>query len=156
MFETTDYAEIAIPDALKSAGERAWAYVFRRLHVCWFHVVYAAGIDGGTIAQLLFLTDVDQLTDLDRQGNGTILETQIVLPRHLTGANQWTMAPLAEIWAGNEPEAPTQIAYVYVLHDGEHYVDSRLGTPEARLLDRRRIFQAQHKTRGNLDVKRRV
>jgi hypothetical protein len=143
LFETLDRAEIDIPDALKDPGNRAWAYVFRRIHMPWFHVVFGVPSDmGGLQAQILFLTGVDQLVQLTEQRHGRILEVQMVLPRHASRAGRWTMVPLIEAWMATEPEVP-QSAYVYVLANGRRYVESGLDTDESELVDRRRIFRSQ-------------
>ncbi|MBI3897510.1 MAG: hypothetical protein HY308_04335 [Gammaproteobacteria bacterium] len=65
----------------------------------------------------------------------------------MTGADRWTMEPLAEIWEGVEPQANWQKAYVYVLKNGNRLVVSGFDTKETDLLDRRLVFRSPIKKR---------
>lgn len=145
MFETSEAAEIAIPEVFQANGERVWAYVYRRLHVPWFHLRYLPPeqADGGVKLWLLaFLDNVSQLVDLQQAEGIEIDEVQVVLPPHLSRKRRWIMEPLAEIWEGMEPREHGHRVYVYALRNGKRYVDSVFARTEADLVDRRLIFRS--------------
>ncbi|MBI3898657.1 MAG: hypothetical protein HY308_10225 [Gammaproteobacteria bacterium] len=150
MFETTDYAEIDLPAAFREDGSRAWSYVFRRLHVPWFHLIYQfQAEDNVRLKQPAFLSEVYQLCEFQAAEGVKVEEVQVVLPSHMTGANRWTMEPLVEIWEGIEPHAQGQKAYVYVLGNGNRLMVSGLDTKETELLDRCLVFRSPTKKRRN-------
>lgn len=144
MFETVEQAEIEIPEAFQAQGERCWSYVYRRLHVPWFHLRYLPPPDPEDPTRLwlvLFLDEISHLVRLKEQG-ADIDEVQIVLPGHLTGKDRTTMALLGEVWVGTEPTASQHETYIYVLADGTRIVNSGLDTAENDLIGRHRLFAA--------------
>ncbi|MFL6624679.1 MAG: hypothetical protein ACJ8NR_18970 [Sulfurifustis sp.] len=128
MFETSTHAEIQIHEAFQAYGERAWAYVYRRLHLPWFHLRYLPPPEAGDgdvrLWQLVFLDDVEHLAQLQKAEGIEIDEVQVVLPGHLTGKGNWVMEPIEEIWVGNESAVSQHTVTVYVLRNGERYNDS--------------------------------
>lgn len=149
MFETSAHAEIPIHEAFQSHGEQAWAYVYRRLHLPWFYLRYLPPSeegDGGTrLWQLLFVDEIGHLQELQANPVIEIDEVQAVLPDHLTGKGKWIMEPLEEIWVGTEPKAPQQNATVYVLCNGERYIDTGFDSSETDLVNRQLVFKARPK-----------
>lgn len=139
MFETVDRAEVTIPDELKDSDERAWWYVSSRIHNYWFHVTceFNYGDDEEDV-QMLFLTQIDHLMELNNAHYTKILQVEIVTPGHMNGSDRWKMEPLSEIWSGIEPDTPNdQDAYIFILENGGRYVYSGLDTKEQELLNKK-------------------
>lgn len=142
MFETVTAAEIIIPDELKDHGEQAWWYVRNRLHMRWFHATcaFSYGNDQKDV-HMLFLTQIDHLLEVKNEETITILEVDLVSPRHMNNGERWNMEPLSEILVGYEPDTEyQQDAHIFVLSDGTRYVDSGLSTKEDDLLNKKTIF----------------
>ena len=80
MFETHNSYEEQLPDELRSDGIRMWNNVQMRLHIYWFHTVYRdMSSDGCEMSQIVFLTYIDQLRQLDEHTDMKILEVNIKL-----------------------------------------------------------------------------
>lgn len=154
MFETHDEAEVPIPPVFGDPGLRMWSYVKCRLHVPWFHVVCRftyedkADEEAHALREMMFLTQVEQLLQLQEGGPRIqIEEIDLMTPGHMNGTDRWKLEPLAEVWEGIEPETDGQRTLVYVLDNGTRYVDSALDTPESELIDKHRVVQ-MNKTAG--------
>lgn len=144
MFETVENAEIPIPPVFGNKGLHFWSYVEMRLHMPWFYVAYRFDTeDGMTMHHMFLLSRVEQLQQAVQERGIEIEEVHIVLPRHMSKKQTWTMMPLAEVWEGVEPETEQpQAAYIYVLADRSRFVDSMLNTKEADLLNKELIYAA--------------
>jgi len=142
MFETYSHAKVEIPEVLKEPDEQAWWYVKLNLHIPWFYVT--CDIDYGNdeiLTQMLLITQVKHLAEANRSKTITIKHVDLVIPRKMNGGDEWKMAPLSEVWVGREPGVDHyQEAFIYILGDGQCYVDSVLNTDESNLLDIKKVF----------------
>lgn len=142
MFETYSHAKVEIPEVLKEPDEQAWWYVKLNLHIPWFYVT--CDIDYGNdeiLTQMLLITQVKHLDEANRSKTITIKHVDLVIPRKMNGGDEWKMAPLSEVWVGREPEVDHyQEAFIYILEDGQCYVDSVLNTDKSNLLDIKKVF----------------
>ncbi|MBI3440969.1 MAG: hypothetical protein HY052_04075 [Proteobacteria bacterium] len=156
MFETHQEAERPIPPGLGDPGVRAWSYAVCRLFVPWLHVLrsvtYQAGEDDDetyTLHETLFLTEVEQLLQLQQNPQAKIVAVDLMSPGPLNGTNRWKLEPLAEIWEGLVPQTHGQRAFIYVLADGKRYVDAALDTPESELLNKRQLLRSESVASAN-------
>lgn len=145
MFETHDETELPIPPGLGDPGERMWPYIVRRLFVPWLHVVRRVAFEENgvpcALQEMLFLTRVGQLQQLQETSDIEIVAVDLVSPGHLNGTHHWKFEPLAEIWEGIEPGTEDRKAYVYVLENGVRYPDLALASSESELRNRRRLLK---------------
>lgn len=144
MFETHDSSEVITPADARVPGERIWTSIYSRLHVQWFHVIYDVSHQNEEVSRfIIFLPQTDQLINLSCDQDVDIVEVYLVAPGHLSGKDRWEMEPLDEIWRATEPGCGhIQFAEIYVLRNGNRYIDSSLDTPESELLDMKLIFKA--------------
>jgi len=146
MFETHDSTEMPIPEAFKEPGERAWACINFRLHMHWFYVAYSLhSLNEGNLHTIGFFIHPEQIIDLKNSQGIKITEANIVTPGHLNKKERWDMEPLAEIWRAMEPDTEhPQYAYIFILNNGNKYVDSAPITPEEELIDPKLIFRTRN------------
>lgn len=103
-------------------------------------MTYTEEAEPCVLRENMFLTQVQQLLELQQVPHIEILETYLVSPGILNGTERWKLEPLAEIWEGVEPEAENHVAYVYVLTSGVRYVNSALVSSENELLNRHQLL----------------
>lgn len=143
MFETYKEAELDIPKLFPEDENQVWDYIFRRLHSYWFHVVVSPreGVsERGD--KIFFLRNIESLQVFELDNSSFISELTIVTPGWMNGTGQWSMDPLDKILAGYEPNIEQkQLAFVFVLKNGESYIDSSIGTKEPDLLNRFIVFE---------------
>lgn len=142
MFETIVGSEIELPPIFGGDETRLWPFVNLRLHIPWFYVTLAIddneGIEHRHMACLTRANDLIATADTEYL---RIVEANVVLPGYMTGKSSWTMTPLAEIWAGIEPETQEQVAYVFVTADGDRYLSSGVCDDESALEGVTKVFQ---------------
>ena len=139
MFETHNSSELSIPVDLSLDGLRAWSSVHIPHQLPWFHVQYMNR--GADISQIVFLSDIDQLLQLQEKTNMKILEVNLVSSGHVNNRGTWGMELLKEIWIGFEPDTKhEQHALTFVLKNGDRYTDSELDTDEENLIKKEIIF----------------
>ena len=136
MFETVNSAEVIMPPELGLLDEKVWWYTKLRLHTHWFYVVCEyLDITGDKYSEMYLISQHYQLRDLQESHDHTIRQMYIVTPGYMNGSNKWKMEEMSEILVGIEPEnINDQEAYIYVLGNGDRYVDSLLSTGENDLL----------------------
>jgi hypothetical protein len=137
MFETSTSAEIPFPAAF-GPNIRLWDCVHLNLHIPWFHIEYETMADDGLLLrQMLFITRVIQLLELQQMPDSKIIKVDLVSPAYLNNQENWQMESLSEIWTGID-STTEQATQVYVLKSGVRYVKS--GVPEDALQDMQKIF----------------
>lgn len=125
MFETSISAEISCPPIF-GLDLRLWSYVHLSLHIPWFHVEYEiCDINDQYLRQILFLSDIEQLLNLQEEQGSMIVQVDLVSPACVNQQGCWKMEPLCEIWTGVEPKSG-QESTVFVVKSGARYVDSNL------------------------------
>lgn len=140
MFETHD--SYKMPNFLLPAGGHIWKTVGIRFHMLWFHVQYKVTTKDDIDFGVLFLSKPQQVLDLQQQPGCEIDQLDIVSPRNKNGTERWKMEPVREIWVGNELAPMEQHkAWIYVLEDGNRYVDSCITPNENDLCDKRLVFK---------------
>lgn len=142
MFETYSHAKVEIPEGLREPDEHAWWYVKLNLHIPWFYVTCDINYGNDEIlTQMLLITQVEHLLEVKKSKSHMIKHIDLVIPNKMNGGDKWKMSPLSEIWVGKEPDIDCpQEAFVYVLGDGNSFVDSVLNTKKDDLLDVKKIF----------------
>lgn len=93
--------------------------------------------DGLLLRQMLFITRVTQLLELQQMPDSKIIKAHLVSPAYLNKQENWQMESLSEIWKGID-STTEQATQVYVLKSGVRYIKS--GVPEGALQDMHRIF----------------
>lgn len=141
MFETHDIAEVPIHSLIADDGARLWQYVALRIHIPWFHVVYTE--TEAETSGMIFLSNTEQLLDLQQQIGIKIKQVDLVSPGYINGSTNWKMEPLKEIWEGLELGLSNeQKLLLYVLNNGNRYVNSAVGSTESDLTNRQLVFKA--------------
>ncbi len=109
----------------------------------WFHVVYEiTHASDENFSYILFLTDIEQLIQLENDPNIELIEVCLVSPGYMNGESRWKMDILKEIIIGNEPESPAnRSTYIFVLNDNIRIVYSDSDTSEDTLQNKMSIFK---------------
>jgi len=142
MFETNDMAKLnnPPPSLVSGVGGQFWSHVTLKLDAPWFHIAFNIQSSNGSIRQnVIFVTDIKDLVDLNNDKLFEIEQVYLVSPGHINKYGKWMMEPVSEILAGLEPEYDL-LAYIYVLENGNRYMDSDLGTREQQLMDVKPIY----------------
>ena len=150
MFETNRGYEVMLPEIFGAdEGNQVWERVSTRLHMLWFYVIcLPTDKELDQLAQILLISDIEGLLDLQKDNSATIREVYVVSPSHLNGSNAWKMDLLDHVLTGIEPMHDfkeetgieqmsdfQQHAYIYVMKNGQRLLDSNLETKEADLTD---------------------
>lgn len=139
MFETHREFEIFLPGIFgEDEGNQAWERVSTRLNMLWFYVIcLPADKEIDQLSKMLLISGIEGLMDLQKDTSATISEAYIVSPSHINGSDVWKMNLLDHILTGTEPMPDFELmadveqhAHIYVLKDGQRFVDSNLGTKE--------------------------
>jgi hypothetical protein len=142
MFSTHSDSENSSKSQLYSKGHHAWPHVELELPIPWFVVNFTVFNDGIQHEKTILLSTIMNLLEFNKIT--TITEVNLVCPWYMNHQGRWTMDPLIEILQGNEPEPEAKAlrARVYVVKNGERYVESFMGTIEENILDLKTIFKA--------------
>ncbi len=141
MFETNSLSKIVNPLA-RYDESHLWSAVSLRIHLPWFYVVLSNGdIDGLKRVDMLFISNVNDLVDMNYAPSIQVLQAYLVSPGHLNESDKWKMEEISCIKSGLEPERD-QLAYIYELENGHRYIESALGSKETDLRDINTIYAA--------------
>jgi len=137
---------MSIPDIFKTdQTELVWKSVRMNLLSPYFHVLICPrSQEEGLCGFTTLLSDIQHLQLASCQAEVVIEEVQLVSPGHMNGSGRWRMDRLDSIHIGSETSdgAHWQLAYVYVLSNGERYLDSALAESENELRDIEKVFPA--------------
>ncbi|MCU7858577.1 MAG: hypothetical protein KZQ86_01830 [Candidatus Thiodiazotropha sp. (ex Lucinoma kastoroae)] len=131
MFETFDDAEVTQPKLFGENDSRQWAYVYRRLHNTWFHVV-CQPVDPELhyAPRIFFMPNVNDLVALAGDPSAQIVEASVVTPERLNGSGAWQMDGLKQVLVGwQEVKGNALRVLIYTLQDGRRLIDA---SPEVR------------------------
>ncbi|MEW8203277.1 MAG: hypothetical protein AB2697_08580 [Candidatus Thiodiazotropha endolucinida] len=126
MFETFDDAEVTMPKLFGDNDSRQWAYVYRRLHSAWFHVV-CQPVDPELryAPRIFFLPNVNDLVALAGDPSAQIVEASVVTPKHLNGSGAWRMDGLKQVLVGWQEVGEEALeVLIYTLQDGQQLIDA--------------------------------
>ena len=145
MFETNDMAKMQNPPPglIGRAGGHFWSHVTLKLEAPWFHIAFnVQASDGSKRQNVIFVTDIRDLVNINNDKLFEIEQVYLVSPERINKNGKWMMEPVSKILAGLEPEYDLS-AYIYVLENGNRYMDSDLGTKEQQLKDVRPIYTSR-------------
>ena len=133
MFETNNTSRMHNPLSLLGDANHLWAHVSLRIHVPWFYVVFSMSYeDGSRKSDILFVSNIDDVIGMNHEPLIQLEEVYLVSPGHLNKSSKWLMEPLGKLLVGLEPEHD-QYAHIYVVENGNRYLDSALGSKEEEL-----------------------
>ena len=140
MFETNDFARMNNPLSLFGDDSHLWSHVSLRIHVPWFYVTYSMDYDDGSKrVNILFVSNINDLVSMNSETSIQVEQVYLVSPGHLNKSEEWLMEPIGEILVGLEPKHD-QAVYIYIVKNGNRYIDSALGSKEAVLRDITTIY----------------
>jgi len=141
MFETNDMAKMNNPLALLGDESYLWSHVSLRIHVPWFYVIFSMIYeDGSKKSDILFVSNIRDLVSMNNEAFIQIEQIYLVSPAHLNNTEKWMMEPIREIMVGLEPKHD-QLAHVYIVENGNRYLDSALGSQEKELRDVKTVYE---------------
>jgi len=132
MFESCESAKIFNPFSTPENPEYLWSYISMSLHSPWFFVTYTQHEGDESLQQILFIMFAEDLEDLKKVEGIQINNVYLVSPPHLNKSDHWRMESLEKILTGLEPEYD-QPRYVYILENGNRYLDSGFCEKESEL-----------------------
>ncbi len=143
MFETQRQAEIPLPPELNSENIQCWSHIQSRLHMYWFHVVYEiTHASAENFSYILFLTDIEQLIQLENDPDIELIEVDLVSPGYMNGESRWKMDILKEIIIGTEPDSYAgELTYIFVLNNNMRIIYSDSPTTEDNIQNKVSIFK---------------
>jgi len=143
VFQTNKAAEVFIPFELSNNEIQAWDYIQYRLNMYWLQVTYSiVNDDGEESHNTIFLAHLEHLTQLRSMSGLTFYDVYLVSPNHMNGGKGWKMETLKEIYLGQEPGSEyEQEAYIFILDNGNRYVQSYMGSEENDLTQKELIFE---------------
>ena len=127
MFETHESAREEVFTLLNPTREHAWAYVYTRIHMHWFHVCTRSRTaeDGYRESRNIFLYNVIDLLTLMASKEWEVEEVSLVSPAYMNKSGHWQMDQLKSIVVGRESQVDhEQYGYIFILDSGKRYVSS--------------------------------
>lgn len=98
MFVSRPPFEFAVPDQLRSPGERYWRAIALSMQVPWYMATFESELDEGTyVHSICFCWEVDLLAAIDEASPSALRSLQMVRPPRGRQA-AWSMCPIARIW----------------------------------------------------------
>ena len=143
MFETFRNGEVLLPGFPACENEHYWNYCEMSSQEPWFYLVYSKRSKAPAAVRSFITADAAVLMSHLLDSDTCVREAYLVSPSHINQSKQWKMEALKGVCVGHEPDSMHQIAYLYELHNGSHYVFSELATVEADLVDVRRLIEFQ-------------
>jgi len=142
MFETHNSGRLVSPLGLYDDDSYLWSYALLRLHVPWFYMIYKTDIDeDGYKRDIALLSNISDLIDANNH-DIQIDKVYLMSPAHLNKSDDWMMEPIKEILSGTVPKH-NQIGNVFILENGNRYVDATTINKEEELINIRSIFKTR-------------
>lgn len=148
MFETNDIARLnnQPPSLVNGVGEQFWSHVTLKLDAPWFHIAFnVQASDGSKRQNVIFVTDIGDLVDLNNDKLFEIEQVYLVSPGRINKHGKWMMEVVSNILAGLEPDYDL-FSYIYVLENGDRYINSDLDSKEHELRDIQPIYINSNET----------
>ncbi|MEW8508780.1 MAG: hypothetical protein AB2598_18980 [Candidatus Thiodiazotropha sp.] len=145
MFETYDDAEVTLPKLIDKDDSRHWAYVYRRVHTPWFHVICRpADPKTDFSSRIFFFPNIGDLLALAGDTSAEIIEVSVVTPRRINGTDSWRMDRLQQIRVGWQSVRGIRMrSFFYALSDGRVLIDSSELVEHPELVDTEVLWPLQ-------------
>ena len=139
VFETNELSKVYNPFSTPENEEYLWTHVSLRLHIPWFYIIYNIELEEGGMRNMLLVTSIDDLIEINKDTKINVEHIYLVSPEHMNKSKRWMMDPIKEILSGLDPEHE-QSSYVYVLENGKRYVYSFMSSSEEELRNIKTIY----------------
>lgn len=118
MFHTYPEAELPVPPALASFGERSWHWVECALQIPYFFLSVGLETDEGSFRRHFLFSHLKDLLSLVGASGDHVKEIEIGLlsPGYMNGSNSYQLGKIKEIWECRDTQG-----CLFIMSDGAKY-----------------------------------
>jgi hypothetical protein len=128
MFHTYPEAEVTLPAAVGSGGERLWHWVELGLNSPYFLLEVLTETEEGPLVRHVFTADVRMVLHTTNTPNENVrlLSASVLSPGSVNGTDGYTLSRLSELWSADEDSF---LDLLFVLEDGSAQRFTEQDTP---------------------------
>lgn len=142
MFVTEKSTELFLSSTYKDDEMQWWPYLSLFASIPFYMVVIEKVDEKGPYRETLMMASVTEL--LVTQQLTKIHQVSLVSPDLVNKKGEWQANLITEIIEGVKPDTDVDTSLVFVLKNGQRYIDSIRGLKESDLLKRRVVFKLRY------------